>query len=252
MPQPSLRRAAAYALQGALCTLVPIPFLDDLLMRRTRRRLVREVARHHAVALHGNEVATLSQTRAQSFWGCVGFAASLVVRFPLKLLRRLFRTLLFFLAVRDATSAATRLFHESILLELGLEAWPGESPVEISAQTTGPAAPAQRLRAAIDRTWTEVDPRPIRQTVRATLRGSWSLVRSAARGFARTARATVGRARRESEVDVERALPSPLLDRLATELSHEGPYLSDLARRFRRHWPAPGPTTPPTHRADDE
>lgn len=237
MPQPSLRRAAAYALQGALCTLVPVPFLDDLLMRRTRRRLVQEAARRHAVALGPGEVAVLSQTRDRSFWGCLGFTASLIVRLPLKLLRRLFRTILFFLAVRDATTAATRLFHESVLLELGLSTWPGAISGEVAA------SPARQLRSAMDRTWIEVDPRPIRQTVRGTLRGSWSLVRGAARTLGRTARATIGRRREHSEPSAESALPAPLLDRLAVALSHEGAYLSDLTARFRSHWPgteAPG------------
>lgn len=237
--RPSLRRAAAYSLQGALCTLVPIPFLDDLLMRQTRRRLVRDAAARHQVTLRREEVAVLSQTRDRSFWGCVGFTASLLVRIPLRFLRRLLRTILFFLAARDATAAATRLFHESVLLDLALEAWP-----EVAASSSAAAGDSAvlRLRAAMDRTWLEVDPRPIRQAVRTTLAGSWSLLRSTARALGRQTRRLARKAPEEAEVaagvDMENIVPAPLLDRLAVALSHEGAYLQGLAERFRRHWPA--------------
>jgi hypothetical protein len=208
---------------------------------------VAETARRHAVALRREEVATLSQTREPSLWGCIGFAVSLLVRLPLELLRRFFRTVLFFLAVRDATSAATRLFHESVLLELGLEAWPGAPAAAMPNREDTGARPAERLREAIDRTWSEVDPRPIRQTVRTTLRGGWSRLRDAARTLARKVRG----ASRKSElgIETESALPGPLLDRLAVALSHEGAYLSDLKARFLRHWP--GPPEPATATRED-
>lgn len=240
---PSLKRAARFALGGAVCALVPIPLLDDLLLARTRRRLVREVAKSCSVSLTRDQVYILAESPRKGFWGCgAGVLFSIFVRLPLKLLRRILRTVLFFLAARDASAKATKMFHESYLLELGIG--------ELRKESRGGPITEDRavlLRTAISATWNEIDPSPIRQTVSKVLQSSLSGLRGAGRSLAR---ATRRRGRSEEPPMTESASgeeTKPILDRLIRALSVEDEYVAELGRVFQSKWSATdeSPIPPP-------
>jgi hypothetical protein len=246
--QPSaLGRLAFWSAASALAALVPVPFLDDHLVRVTRRSMVRELGRERGLALNENEVRLLAGRGPGLRFGCTfGLAIALAVKGALLVVRRIFRSLFFWLAIRDASNAASFTFHEGFLLRRAL--------AELSvagARPAGPAAPAgpevQRLRACVERVIADVDPRPVRQAFRRALRGSYRLARRTARRLQRLllgVREEAGEAR-----TLEEAVPPTLVDRLGRALDAQGPYLEDLTRRIERALLEPEPAataaTPP-------
>jgi hypothetical protein len=191
---PWLRRLAFWSTASALAAVVPVPFLDDHLVRVTRRSMVRELARERGLVLHESEVVWLAGARRRFDWGCaIALAVALTVKTAYLLVRRFFRSIFFWLAIKDASSAASFTFHEGFLLrqaladlEAGASPTPREAPPTVrEAPQTTPRAEVLRLRAVVERVVAEVDPRPLRQAFRGALRGSSWLLRATARRLRR-------------------------------------------------------------------
>jgi hypothetical protein len=116
-----------------------------------------------------------------------------------------------------------------------------------------------RLRAvrwAIEATCREVDPRPLNQIVRRTLRGSRQLLREAAgllgrtlrrerRGAERSAGAAEPSGREAAALAAEERLLSGVLDRLAAALWHQEGYRLHLEQRLAAALAAAGAGTRP-------
>lgn len=94
------------ALSG-LCSLVPIPFLDDILIRRVRKGMIRKV-----LWRHGKEAdsAVLRGFYERESRGCMATVFGLLFTLVKKTLRKFFRTIFFFLAVRAAALVMTETF----------------------------------------------------------------------------------------------------------------------------------------------
>lgn len=219
-----------YSLLAGLCPLIPVPFLDDRVLAAVRRSMVRTLARERGAALTSVQLEYLAGTYRvpQGCWRRVGHA---VYALTVKLLGKLFRKVLVFLAVKEGVDTASRTFHEGYLLYLLFD------PAEPGTEAPADDRAAWRARWAMEGAITEVDPRPVNQAIRRAFRGSRGLLREGARVLARSAPSRIGRRRRGGgalpEAEEERLLGG-LRDRLAAELWEEQGYLRGLEARFLR------------------
>lgn len=225
---PWFRRVTFYSLLAGLCPLIPVPFLDDRVLAAVRRSLVRTLARERGVALTPVQLEYLAGTYrvARGCWQQAGGAAYAVT---VKLVGKIFRKVVVFLAVKDGVDTASRAFHEGYLLHLLFD------PAEPGTEAPADDLAAWRARWALEGAVAEVDPRPVNQAIKRAFRGSRGLLREGARVLARSAPSRRG-ARRPGELPEaeEERLLGGLRDRLAAELWEERGYLEALEARFLR------------------
>lgn len=107
-------KIAHYALMAGLCSLVPIPFLDDWLERKATRHMFATLATDAGVTLDEATLDVLTEDRSSLLLGCLGT----MVIWPIK---KLFRTVLYFLTVKDvidgvaAASLRASMLHAALL-----------------------------------------------------------------------------------------------------------------------------------------
>lgn len=239
------RRLTLHSVTSALYVVVPVPLLDDHLLAATRRRMVRELAAEHGLELSEAQVRHLSGTESSAGLGCFGgFVVGLALALVLKIPRRLFRTVFFFLAIKDAADAASRTFHEGYLLRQAMPDLARQFAIlrAHGAEGIAGAVPweVRRVRSAVADTCAAVDTRPIERTLKAVFRSSFTMLRRAARLLAQRERAALhGAPRSESSVAAGDVLAPGLVDRLARALSVHGDYLGSLVQDLRRRLSAP-------------
>jgi hypothetical protein len=232
-PVPPWFRAVVWdSMLGALCPLLPIPFVDDLLLARMRRRMVERIAGRWQVALQPAQLALLAGGRRR---GVLRFLLKAAI-YPVK---EVVRKVLYFLAVKDAVDTFSLLFHQGYLLHAAL-----------SRGALGRGGPTDDARVAATATAVHgalaaTNTRPLRRLLVGVLRNSRELLRATVRWLASrlggrrdaapamTAVADQGATRQQ--------LGSPeaeqLLDRLLLALWGERGYLEQLdAELARRLW----------------
>ncbi len=241
---PGLRSLVTYSLFVGLCSLIPIPFLDDWASKVLRRRTVLHLCRAQEVAVSEEEVKILAHGDPRfevggclkgCFLGAFMRTFFYVVR---KIFTKLFRTLLFFLTLRDVLNSFSRSFHEGYLLRHGLSLGVLPSGPESSyPQPVGDNLRPQvvSLRQAIVAAYKASDHGPLTRVARTVLAGSRGLLRhlrSSLTGLLRRLRrrgasdaAVEERIRQESEAKL-----GGLIDSLTREISKETGYLK-LQRR---------------------
>lgn len=234
-PAPvSDRRLLFHAVSSALYALLPVPLLDDSLIRRTRRKMVRELATARGLQLSNDQLLVLSGTVPRSGWGCLfALLVSIPIKIVYKLIRRVFRTIFIWLAINDAVNAASATFHDGYLLRAGLAQAPDD-----------PARATQIVRRATNAVLEEVDPRPFQKVFKSVFRTSRGSLRAAARHLRGNS----------SEVtpppeQVEEEVPPEVVDRLEHDLEQQRTYLQELEHRIERQVAAlkgeTGPPSPP-------
>lgn len=233
------RQLTFHAVLAGLCPLVPVPFLDDWLLARVRRFLVNDLDRSLDLGLE-QEVRTILAGGGDGwrFPGCAAGCTWVLQKVVLRLLIKLSRKVLYFLAIREGLHAATQVFHEGYLLAHAL------GPVEQRrpAVVANSADAARQLRRVVLTTIDTMDLTPVRDTLRRTFKGSRRLLLRASRVLAKpflsrrrrrrmrdqaTARATAEGVRRQEE-----ALLGSLVDRLAHALWGNRHYLTRLEEHF--------------------
>lgn len=231
----AFRQLTFHSVLGGLCPLVPVPFLDDWLLGRVKRWMLADLDRTLGTEL--DQEARMILAGGRDPWrmpGCVGGCLWVVQKGVFKLAVKLFRKVLYFLAVRDGLHAATEVFHEGYLAGYGLRS------------TTLPQNPvrqqehARKLRTTALETIESMDLQPVLDIVRRTFRGSWGLLIRASRVLARPFLRR--KARREAEKGDDRAaararereeeMLGGLVDRLAASLWGNREYFGRLERAF--------------------
>jgi hypothetical protein len=235
-----LRRLTFHALLAGLCPLIPIPFLDDQVLGWVHRRRVREALRGHGFApTAGNfqrreAVAEVARRESKGLLaGCfrlviIGPILKLIIR----LISKVFRKILIVLTLKDCVDRFSEAFHEGYLLHLALERGAVEEH-HLDAGVSG----VMWLRWVIRTTCEEVDPRPLNQLVKGTLRGSRGLLLKASRMlgrlFRRRPRTEAEAPEAEAALDAEEeAMLGSLLDRLTAVIRGEAGYLAALEEKF--------------------
>jgi hypothetical protein len=241
MPESTLRRLTFHALLAGLCPLIPIPFLDDRVLAWVHRRRVREQLERHGFERLGSDfqrreaVAELARRESKGLLaGCfrlvvIGPLIKLIVR----LISKVFRKIVLILTLKDCVDRFSEAFHEGFLLERALEG----GRVEAHHLDAGVAG-VLWLRWAIRTTCEAVDPRPLNQLVKRTLKGSRVLLLRASRTLGKLFR----KGRRDGEVaeavearleQREEALLGSLLDRLTAAIQGEAGYLAAVGETFQ-------------------
>jgi len=104
-----------HATMAALAILVPIPLLDAFFERLFRNRMPRAIAAYRSRKLDREVVARLNHS-GFSLSGCLLFPLWLLLLF----LKRLYRTLLYFLTVKEATDKLNLYWHRAFLIDLAV------------------------------------------------------------------------------------------------------------------------------------
>jgi uncharacterized protein (DUF697 family) len=240
-PVPWFQRVTFYSVMAGLCPLIPVPFLDDRVLDAVKSRMTTVLARERGVALTERQRDYLSGTYSVPK-GCLARAGGLAFTLTVKLVGKIFRKLLIFLAIKEATDVASRTFHEGYLLHLLFDpATPPAWPAPGRTGTEEREADAWHARWAIERAVAETDPRPVNQAMKRAFRGSRGLMKESARVLGKAVRSGA-RGRSVSGEETAAAMEAEESERLAgvvqplaDELWIERGYLDGLESRFR-HW----------------
>lgn len=224
---PWFREVTFYSVLAGLCPLIPVPFLDDRVLAAVRRAQVRSLARERGVALTPVQLEYLAGTYrvSRGCWEQVGRAAYALT---VKLLKKVFRKVFFFLAAKEGVDTASHAFHEGYLLHLLFD------PAEPGTEAPADELAAWRARWAMEGAVAEVDPRPVNQAIKRAFRGSRGLLRDGASVLARSARRHGRRGAAGLPEAEEERIMGQLRDRLAAELWEQQGYLEALEARFLR------------------
>jgi len=231
------RQLTFHSVLGGLCPLVPIPFLDDWLLGRVKRWMIADLDKRLGTRFDPEAKVILAGGRDP--WGvpgCVAGCVWVVRKVVFKLLVKIYRKVLYFLAIRDGLNAATEVFHEGYLAAYGLRRSP--PPRDRDEQREH----VRWLRGVTLEVIEEMDLQPVRDILRRTFRGSRGLLIRASRVLAkpflrrkerRAARTEDGAA--EAAVRArEEELLGGLVDRLAAALWGNREYFRGLERTFER------------------
>lgn len=165
-PPPWFRLVVWDSLLGGCCPLLPVPVVDDLALARVRRRMVNRLLGRWGATLTPQQVAMLAGPSRP--W-TVSRAASKVVFYPIK---KLFRKVVYFLAIKEAVDTFSQLFHQGYLLHAalirGALGAPAGQPVD--------DARVRAVAAAVHGTVAAADTGPLRQVVLGVFRNSRRLV----------------------------------------------------------------------------
>lgn len=229
-----LHRLVFFSLLTGLTPLIPFPFVDDWARDYLRRRLASDLLRGRPMGEDELKVLACGESPGGSFRGC--FLATVwraIVVVGKKLLRKVFRTILFFLAVRDCARTFARTFHEGYFLRHAISLGELDGSPPDGTPPDGTPAPAARVREAIEASVERIDLRRVEGLARRTLRGSWKTLRTSARRLGRWLRGLRrGGEEGEGELEVQEEVLRPLVDDLTEGLRHESGYLPHLEALF--------------------
>jgi uncharacterized protein (DUF697 family) len=203
-----------HAILAGLCPLIPIPFVDDLVLVQVRKRMVREVADKLGRSLEEPDVAVLSgAAQLEPGRGCVAGCLVVGAKITVSLVLRFFKKVVVFLTLKEAVDKASLAFYEGVLLHHALT-----SHGAVLRQDDERQAGARRMRRAVVKALRDVELRPIQRIVAGIFQGSKDALAEGAKILAR------GRTRAtEAEGGVEVPLP----------VAEEAAALSGLTERLR-------------------
>jgi hypothetical protein len=239
-PSPArLRSIGLVSLLAGLCPLIPLPLVDDWLESVVRRRAVRDLLRRRGLDPTPGDVEILAGLERPGTGGCLKKALLWpVVKLFFYLLKKLYRKILYFLAVNDGVNAASSLFHDGWLLAVALD----RGVLDVPAGGRIDRDRARAVRSAIEAAVAGSDTRPLERAVRRAFRGSFRTLSAAARRLGRWGRserrhtgggeAATERAADDLPVEEAERRLSGLVDRLVDAIQLESGYLAALEARF--------------------
>jgi hypothetical protein len=173
------RRILQHSVLSALALLIPVPFVDDMVVDYFRRRLVRRLGEERGMAIPEEDVRTLADDESK---GCLPGCLGAVVLYPIK---KIFRQIFFFLEWKRATDIVSTVYHRGVLLDWAME-----------QGRLGPKSAAE-VRAAIDAVLAETPVGPVEMAVRGVFNQSKSVLKG---GVAILQRAVGGREKQPEQV----------------------------------------------------
>ncbi|MEM7480179.1 MAG: hypothetical protein AAF481_03300 [Acidobacteriota bacterium] len=222
-----LRSATFYSVLASLCPWIPLPWIDDWALRVVRRSQAKDCLRAVDAPVNDLKLRAATGTEGESGSGCWRTLLLWpVFRLIGYLIRKLFRKFLFILTIHDSTHRGAEVLCEGLLLRRA--AVRGALNGGVGGDTG--VEEARRVRSAIEATLEEVDPLPLRRSVRGALSGSGRLLRRGARLLRRSFR------RGDEDPDLpiaeEEALLRPVVDRVEAAVDGQLPYLRAMEARF--------------------
>lgn len=116
---------------AGLAILIPIPLLDVLFEWLFKRRMPQAIAKRNGRSLSTNTIRQLNQSRL-SCMGCLLWPLQLIWL----LLKRTYRTILYFLTIKDASDKLSYYWHRAYLLDFMMQRGDldGEEEAALAAQ----------------------------------------------------------------------------------------------------------------------
>lgn len=222
-----LRRIVWYSLLAGLCPLLPIPFLDDAIVRYLRKRLYRGQLRRAGLQ------ATSLQLDVLAYSPIRGMMLGCLIGTVWTVFKRIFRKIFYVLAVKDCVDVASATFHEGWLFRRAIKGG------QVDGETFADDDKIREVRELIRRTCEAIDTRPINQLLRRAFTGSKAMMKASARALARMLRSGGAVRHPENvdqaldELDVEQAGElKGLLDQVMAGLGAEQKYFEQLERAY--------------------
>lgn len=240
-----------YSLLAGATALIPLPLLDDWAFGVVRRAMWRDQLGRAGLGFDKQQIRYLLSRRVVSGQGCVYRMLFFTLVLPFRvlgyLIRGIFRKLLYFLAVKQASDLASWSFHEGFLLEF--------------AASRGHVNDLESLavvRQTIETTLHGVTTSPITAVFRRVLEAHRRLLRKVGRRLIAVGRLEAkgekpGDPRPDSLWEEERRTLDALVHRVADLLGGEEGYLGQLASRFEAMLQAgwKSPRVPPPAQISD-
>lgn len=214
----SLRIVATHSAIAGLCPLIPVPFVDDMIIRRISRSMFTSLFEAHGHQLEPAGAKVLGKTPA----GWVRGAATSVALMPLK---RLVRKVVYVLAIKDCADVASAVFHDGWLLAHLLE----RAPDATQQRLTDPRYLA-KVRKAMQKTYRDIDPAPLRRA----LVGAFLGARVGASHAIKAVRAMQRKGEGQPTPEVDSKVAG-LAARMREAADVQWKYLDALAGDFRHH-----------------
>lgn len=219
---PALQNVLAYSLLGALCPLIPVPFVDDIVLTQLRKRMHKALFKLHDLNLSDKGADALLASPSNIF----GSIFRWLIGYPLKWI---FKKLLVVKAISDLFSA---LFHEGWLLARALEAG------LITPEELTPGKQAESLKAlrrALLATENEITTSPVTLILKRIFSLRLSTLTGAAKGLTQTLHSDD---KEESTPLAERLRQLGLgdvLNELMGAMGGQQDYFQHLEQRLRHH-----------------
>jgi hypothetical protein len=140
-----MKRTAYYVFMIGLTPLIPLPFLDEYIERQILKRLYRDLAAQYAQELTDAQLDHLTEDHSSVLVGCFG----LFIKWPLK---KLFRTVFYFLTIKDVVDISARSTHRAAIIRAAFQK--GHLPAQHKV-----------VRKAMDAVLSQVDYSPITRII---------------------------------------------------------------------------------------
>ncbi|HUV14793.1 MAG TPA: hypothetical protein VMY18_14200 [Acidobacteriota bacterium] len=230
-----------YSLLGGATALIPIPFVDDWIFARLRKFMARNLLRQTGIAMTSEQARFLIQRPSE--WkgrGCVYKAALAIFVLPLKTLgyvfKKVFRKIVFILAIHDSTERASSTFHHAYLLTLAGRKRSSDSQLDDVSLI--------RMREAINETLLGWDTSPVRNIFKKIVKVNRQILFRAGRSLLSLRRRIGSRPSPDSDlsqvVELEERLLEDVTAATTESLLGERGYLTSLEKRFTTHARAKG------------
>jgi len=224
----TLRLHFYYSLLGGLCPLIPVPFVDEWALYRVHRRLIRKTAAENGARLTEGQIRLLVDDFDQS-GGCAFLPFNIVWKLFFYPFKRLYRKILFFLAVKDSVNTTSRLFHHAALIEYAILT----QRIRAAGEEDGNLRLVNR---AIKDTCERIDTRPLNQLLKRSIGGSTAMLKTAGKSFGRLIRQVKRRVKTDEAVpddfETNDEWMGRTLDDLSDGLGRNQGYLTELRETF--------------------
>lgn len=198
---------AAHCALGGLCPLIPLPFVDDMLIKRVHKRMIRKLcAQHHIHFKDGEDDDALELLIAKES-SLLSSAAKAVLWWPVK---KVLRKLILVWAVKGCADVAATLYYEGWMLARTLE----QGYVDLEPLRAKDKQALKRVRDAILDAHEAVDPSLIRQSMRSVFGVSQELLTSSASAL----KATFKQDNKPEALDQAQQELKPLTARIEQEI----------------------------------
>lgn len=231
----ALATIAGYSAVAGLCPLIPVPFLDDVIITRVHRRLCQVLCSRHNFYLSSDGAATMTSRPSNLLAG----ALISVLMWPVK---KILRKLVYVLAIKSCADVAAVVFHEGWLFARALE----QEYVPLEAMARGDEPTMRRLRDAIIVARDRVDLQP----TRLVMSSAFGVGREVFTPMLKSIRGVVSRTEPGDErIDAAEETASPIANRIQDEIRKHwsnGPELDAALRRALAPAAAEGTERPAT------
>lgn len=165
--QPVPLLLAYTSLLSGLSCFVPVPLLDDFLGKRVVQHMVASLLKHHGRNYRSRDVVFLYDDGKGLVEGCFWFVVTLPWKLFTKLISKLFKTIFFVFAIRDAALAmgSCLLLGRTLDRLLDQQLLPNSESEPLRAQTS------VRIKKAFDQTFKGSDLRLLSRALGDVLRG---------------------------------------------------------------------------------